>query len=77
LLQGTETEFRVLLCNFDDDDGDVNDIIIITIIIIIIIITIGEVCLGGRLCQMLSLLGFWKKIDGDNKFQTLFTVRHN
>jgi hypothetical protein len=30
LLLGTETKFRVLLCNFDggdddDDDGDVND----------------------------------------------------
>jgi hypothetical protein len=27
LLQGTEREFRALLCNFDDDDddGDVND----------------------------------------------------
>jgi len=28
LLLGTETEFRILLCNFDgrdDDDGDIND----------------------------------------------------
>jgi hypothetical protein len=25
LLQGTETEFRALLCNFDDDGGDDDD----------------------------------------------------